>query len=1772
MDNNKNLKKVAVATAFVAATSLSATVVSALEEDQTNTQNTVVETTSLSETSSVSDLQTGWVEKDGEKYYYNDQGVKVTGIQTIDKVTYCFRDDGSLATFNGEGIWENRFGNYLVAYNNQGVVQEYIEIVGNQWLDINGKRFYYDSDLNPYKGIQTIDGKLYYFNYSGDLDTASPGAYWISDIDGKKIKVDDQGEIVEMVDIVANQWIIFDGGKYYYDDDLKPYQGIREINGKQYFFYSDGQLATASYDSDAFVNGDQLLVINEQGEILGTATIKANQWIYINGHKYCYDEDFNAYQGFREVDGKKYYFINGRLYTRDEPGISTVKMDNVLYAYNNLGEVVEEVKVVANQWVYFNGEQYYFDNDLNPYQGIKEIDGKRYFFFTDGELAKASEGTIGFIHRNNFMVSYGEDGEIIEYIEIVGNQWIDFNGNRYYYDSDLNPYDGIKVVDGQKYYFENGQLVTFEYDGTRTTTVGNTMILYNRNGEVLKEVEIKANQWIDFNGRRYYYDENLNPYKGVREIDGKKYYFEWDGKLINYPGTTQSNGYLYAYNSNGEVTDEAKLEANKWIDFNGKRYYYDENLNPYTGVREIDGKKYYFEWDGKLINYPGTTQSNGYLYAYNSNGEVTDEAKLEANKWIDFNGKRYYYDENLNPYTGVREIDGQKYYFEQDGKLANFSSTVKIGNKLYAYDKNGKVTAEAEIIANKFIDFNGFKYCYDDNFEPYFGVHEVDGQLYYFEYTGRLSTIDADIIRVNVSNGLLVAYDKEGKVIDQKTIVTGQWIEFYGDMYYFDSTSTTINGLYTVDGKEYYFHGSALSKYSNGVQIYNDTLIYLKHGEVIDKVSLESGKVVYFHGKYYCYIEDPNYHYTHPANGIIEDNGKELYFQYGILKTLDDGQFGTGFDNDYVFIYNSKGEIVYKTKKVAGWNQVKDDTFQVDDWYYFSDELYTVNGIKKIGNKEYYFENSLLMRSTGDQSDMFITNFEDNVDISYVIVYDKNGIIIEKYKIEKEGWLEVNGNKYYFTSYGTVKDGITTIDGVDYLFRNGKLVLAKGEDLEVTIDSNESAYTSDIYIIAYDKNGVIKESKKVEAFQWVEFRGNTYYIIENLAFSRGWQEIDGHKYYFDANGIMQKGWFKINGEEYYASEDGTIKAQWVESKYYVNADGKKVTGYQTIEGNKYYFDANGIKQTGWFKIDNADYYASSNGVITAQWIKSTDTVKYYVDENGKKLTGTQTIGDQEYYFDAQGRLLTGWVTENGKTSYYQENGKATVGWLELNNHKYYFDKEGSMVTGNVTIDGKDYTFNEKGELYVPVKVEPKWVQEGNKWYYYNEDNEKVTGYQTIEGKKYYFDANGVMQTGWFKVNGEDYYATSSGSITAQWVGSGNNWYYVDADGKMVTGFQTIAGAKYYFAESGLMQKGWFKINGADYYATSSGAITAQWVGSGNNLYFVDADGKMLTGYQTIFGAKYYFAESGLMQKGWFKINGEDYYATSSGAITAQWVGSGNTWYYVDENGKTTVGWLTLNGKKYYFDQEGKMVTGTVNINGKDYTFNESGELTVETPEVKSGWVQSGNKWYYYDNNQKVTGYQTIEGKKYYFDANGVMQTGWFKIDNADYYAASSGEIKAQWVGSGNTWYYVDADGKMVTGFQIIVGAKYYFAESGLMQKGWFKINGADYYATSSGAINAQWVGSGNTWYYVDADGKMVTGYQTIAGAKYYFAESGLMQTGWFKINGEDYYVASSGVISAQWVKSGNNWYYVDANGKMVTGDYAINGEVNRFDANGVWLG
>ena len=391
-----------------------------------------------------------------------------------------------------------------------------------------------------------------------------------------------------------------------------------------------------------------------------------------------------------------------------------------------------------------------------------------------------------------------------------------------------------------------------------------------------------------------------------------------------------------------------------------------------------------------------------------------------------------------------------------------------------------------------------------------------------------------------------------------------------------------------------------------------------------------------------------------------------------------------------------------------------------------------------------------------------------------------------------------------------------------------------------------------------------------------------------------------------------------------------------------------------------------------------------------------------------------------------------------------------------------------------------------------------WKYYYDHWYYGSSKNILQIGWEKINGKWYYFNTNGIMATGWISLNGE--------------------WYYLTSNGDMVTGAQTINNKEYYFTSEGVMVRGWHKENDKwKYYSPKKMSVYGRtfvegekvtgWLPINDKWYYIAEDGYMVTGIYKVGNRKYLFMEDGSMKTGWFKVDGTWYYISPDGELRAQWVKSLSNWYYVNDEGLILTGDQVINGRQYYFNEDGIMHTG---------------------------WMQVGNQWKYYSQGTlKIYGKTFVDGEKV---------TGWLPL--------------------GNRWYYIANDDYMVTGYYKVGNSTYYFDESGLMKTGWFKINGEDYYAASSGAIQAQWVKSLSNWYYVDVDGKMVTGYQTINGAKYYFASSGLMQKDWFKINGEDYYAASSGTIQAQWVKSGRNWYYVDTDGKMVTGDYIIDGKVN----------
>ncbi|MEG0775123.1 glucosaminidase domain-containing protein [Clostridium sp.] len=189
-------------------------------------------------------------------------------------------------------------------------------------------------------------------------------------------------------------------------------------------------------------------------------------------------------------------------------------------------------------------------------------------------------------------------------------------------------------------------------------------------------------------------------------------------------------------------------------------------------------------------------------------------------------------------------------------------------------------------------------------------------------------------------------------------------------------------------------------------------------------------------------------------------------------------------------------------------------------------------------------------------------------------------------------------------------------------------------------------------------------------------------------------------------------------------------------------------------------------------------------------------------------------------------------------------------------------------------------------------------------------------------------------------------------------------------------------------------------------------------------------------------------------------------------------------------------------KEAYTKADGVKLINVGNISGNPPT------------NVKKGWIQENNQWYYYDltTGQKRVGWLELNGKKYYLNENGARQIGWQKLNNRWYYFDNSGEMKIGWILVGSYWYYMNLDGTMRSG----------------------------------------WLFEGGTWYYLRGSGEMATGWVNLGGKWYYLRSSGAMATGWISLSGK--------------------WYYLTGNGDMVTGTVNIGGKTYKFNSSGVWLG
>ena len=250
-------------------------------------------------------------------------------------------------------------------------------------------------------------------------------------------------------------------------------------------------------------------------------------------------------------------------------------------------------------------------------------------------------------------------------------------------------------------------------------------------------------------------------------------------------------------------------------------------------------------------------------------------------------------------------------------------------------------------------------------------------------------------------------------------------------------------------------------------------------------------------------------------------------------------------------------------------------------------------------------------------------------------------------------------------------------------------------------------------------------------------------------------------------------------------------------------------------------------------------------------------------------------------------------------------------------------------------------------------------------------------------------AQGWVQSGstWY------YYNTQGQPVKNAWIGN----YWLGADGKMAVN-SWVDGGKYYVGSNGVWDKnaqkpapkmGWQHNGTAWYYYNTLGQpVKNAWIGD----YWLGADGKMAVN-SWVDGGKYYVGSNGVWDKN-----------AQKPAPKMGWQHNGTAWYYYNTLGQPVKNaWIG----DYWLGADGKMAVNSWVDGGKYYVgSNGVWDKNAQKPEEKkTGWIQSGSAWYYYNTQGQPV--KNVWIGNYWLGADGKMAVNSW-VDNGRYHVDSSG--------------------------------------------------------------------------------------------------------------------------------------------------------------------
>ena len=279
------------------------------------------------------------------------------------------------------------------------------------WNKEGKKITYTDASGMPVTGLQTIDGRVYFFNERGVLQTG-----WRMTPEGLRYFQEEGKAGARLGTMAAGGLVRIKKVLYGFGADGVVLAGFQTLDSGSYFFNEAGK---PGFRGRAVTNAFRDLPDGRRAYFLENGRMAFNRWV--GDHKYFVDETGNMLRGTITADGyvlkangkvkkklksNEFVKVKGNWYFfRKRGGF----LKNQVFKYKKNYYYVDEDGIRQTGWITWNGYDYYFMPNGKAVTGRKRIEGEIYLFNKKGQLegSNITTGTMSTTGKANILILCG---------------------------------------------------------------------------------------------------------------------------------------------------------------------------------------------------------------------------------------------------------------------------------------------------------------------------------------------------------------------------------------------------------------------------------------------------------------------------------------------------------------------------------------------------------------------------------------------------------------------------------------------------------------------------------------------------------------------------------------------------------------------------------------------------------------------------------------------------------------------------------------------------------------------------------------------------------------------------------------------------------------------------------------------------------------------------------------------------------------------------------------------------------------------------------------------------------------------------------------------------------------------------------------------------------------------------------------------------------------------------------------------------------------------